>query len=186
MTARQRPLPQTLALAALAVGLLSTPAEASPDSLRLAIEDLTLGVVDVAASPVTGGIATAENLDAVSDHGFLQGLYAVPGWLGLTTLQAFQGSLRVLVGALELVPGIVLFPFPDADVPEEWNVFRRGDALVDARNPLAERPAWLPWVLPVTPFTIDARIAPVSPWAIYETPEDETAAGDPRAWASTP
>jgi hypothetical protein len=80
-----------------------------------------------------------------------------------------------VVGALQVVPGIVLFPFPNTDVPEGFNVFRQGDALVDARNPLAENPAWLPYVLPVTPFTIDARIAPVSPWAVYE---EEDAPGE--------
>lgn len=186
MTARLRPLSQNVALGVLAACMLAGSAQASPDTLRLALEDLTFGVVDVAASPVTGGIATADNLDAVSDDGVLQGLYAVPGWAGLTVLQALQGSLRVVVGALELVPGLVLFPFPDTDVPPEWNVFRRGDALVDARNPLATHPAWLPWLLPVTPFTIDARIAPISPWAVYLTPDDETVTGDPRAWAKTP
>ena len=132
---------------------------------------------------VTGGIATVENLDAVSDSGFLQGLYVLPGWLGLTFLQATQGILRVAVGAVELLPAIVLFPFPDTDLSEDFNVFRQGDALVDVRNPLADNPAWLPYVLPITPITIDVRIAPVSPWAIYETPEDETASGSPGAWA---
>ncbi len=156
----------------LLAGLAPGPAIASPDTLRLAIEDMTFGSVDIAASPVTGGIATARNLDAVSDNAFVQGAYVFPGWLGLTFLQATQGVLRVLVGALEVVPGIVLFPFPDADLPEGFNVFRRGDALVDARNPLAENPAWLPYVLPITAFTIDARIAPVSPWAVYAGPGD--------------
>jgi hypothetical protein len=178
---------QALVVQASIVGLvgalLGAPANASPDTLRLALEDITMGTADVLASPVTGGIATADNLDAVSDATWLQAVYAVPGWLGLTFLQAGQGSLRVLVGALELVPGIVLFPFPDTDVPEDFNVFRQG-ALVDAQNPLGKRPTWLPYVLPVTPITIDARVFPVSPWAVYLAPQDDTFAGDPSAWAS--
>ena len=160
-----------IAAASAAAGLLVfvsvATASASPDTLRLAIEDITFGSVDVAASPVTGGIATARNLDSVSDNGFLQGLYVLPGWLGLTFLQATQGVLRVVVGVVEVVPGLVLFPFPDTDLPEDFNVFRQGEALVDARNPLAENPAWLPYVLPITAFTVDARIAPISPWAVY-------------------
>ena len=158
----------------------ATPAQASPDTLRLAFEDMTFGAVDVAASPVTAGVATAKNLDAVSDHPVLQGLYVLPGWLGLTFLQVGQGVLRAVVGAVEVLPGLALFPF-DADVPEDWNVFRRGDLLVDARNPLGENPAWLAWVLPLTPVTIDARIAPVSPWAVYVQPQDDTYSGHPMA-----
>ena len=163
---------------ALALASPTAPAQASPDSLRLALEDVTFGVVDVAASPVTAGVAAARNLDAVSDHAVLQALYALPGWAGLTFLQVGQGVLRTLVGALEVIPGIALFPF-QTDLPEDWNVFRRGDLLVDARNPLGEHPSWLAWVLPLTPVTIDARIAPVSPWAVYVQPQDDTYGGHP-------
>lgn len=146
---------------------------------------MTFGAVDVVAAPVTGGVATARNLDAVSDNAVLQGLYAFPGWLGLTMLQVGQGVLRAAVGAVEVLPGLALFPF-DTDIPEDWNVFRSGELLVDARNPLGEHPAWLAWVLPLTPVTIDARFAPVSPWAVYVQPEDDTFSGQPAAMAVAP
>jgi hypothetical protein len=161
--------------AVLLVGLAPGQVQASPDTLRVALEDITFGAVDIVASPATGGIATARNLDEVSDNRFLQGAYALPGWLGATFLQATQGLLRVVVGAVELVPGIVLFPFPDTDLPEDFNVFRQGELLVDARNPLGENPDWLAYVLPATPFTIDARIAPISPWAVYDESASESA-----------
>ncbi len=180
---RERPRRRlaSLALAVLiasSVGALPRSVAASPDTLRLAIEDLVVGVVDVAASPVSGGIATARNLDAVSDNGFVQSLYVLPGWLGLTCLQATQGVLRVIVGAVQLVPGLVLFPFPGTDVPEDFNVFRRGTPLIDVQNPLADNPDWLPYVLPVTPFTIDLRVAPISAWAIYDSDGQGADAGD--------
>jgi hypothetical protein len=178
----------SLAARGLAIVVLSLSitgqSTASPDTLRVAIEDIVFGAVDVAAAPATGGMATFQNLDAVSDNGFLQGAYAVPGWLGLTLLQVAQGTLRVVTGTIQLVPGIVLFPFK-ADVPEGFNVFRSGEKLVDVRNPLGETPAWLRYVPPVTPFTIDVRIAPISPWAVYESADDATA-GDAPALAGTP
>jgi hypothetical protein len=167
---------RALASASLVALMGVGTAQASPDTLRLAIEDMVFGVGDVVAAPVTGGIATAENMSEVSDNGFLQGAYVLPGWLGLTGLQLGQGTLRIVVGALQVVPGLVLFPF-EADVPEGFNVFRQGEALVDYRNPLAENPAWLPYVLPVTPITIDVRLAPISPWAKYVSPDDETMGG---------
>ena len=170
-------------LVPLALLVAGGPAGASPDTLRLGVEDVLLGAADVVAAPVTGGIATAATLDQVSDNAGLQATYAFPGWLGLTLLHTAQGFFRVVVGTGELVAGIFLFPFPDADVPEEWNIFRQG-SLVEARNPLAENPEWLPWVLPVTPITMDVRVFPVSPMAEYLVPGDDEFAGDEAAWAA--
>jgi len=146
-------------------------AHASPDTLRNALEDIVLGAADLGVSPVTAGLATAQNLDEMSDSWALQALYVVPGWLGMTFVHAGQATLRVAAGALELVPGVLLFPFPGVDVPESFNVFRR-DPIVDVQNPLAENPAWLPWVPVITPFTIDVRFMPISPWADFEPPPD--------------
>jgi hypothetical protein len=155
----------------------ASAAHASPDTLRLALEDLIIGSVDVAAAPVTAGVATVQNLPEVSDNGFLQALYVVPGWIGLTFLQSTQAVLRVAVGGLELIPGILLFPIPGVDVPESWNVFRRQDPLVEFYNPLADDPSWLAYGLPITPFTIDVRMAPISPWALYDSPPDSEMSG---------
>jgi len=156
-----------------AIALLLTlgvgPADASPASLRLAFEDIVMGVADVVVSPVNAGIATADNMDAVSDSEVLQALYAVPGFLGLGVLQAGQATLRIATGAVEILPGLALLVF-DRDLSEDFNVFRRGALLVDLENPLGTTPPWLAWVLPVTPFTIDARIGPMCPWARYPDP----------------
>jgi hypothetical protein len=133
---------------------------------------MIMGVADVVVSPVNAGIVTHDNLEAVSDNAFLQALYVVPGFVGLTFLQAGQATLRIVVGAVEVLPGLALFPF-EADVSENFNVFRRGELMADLENPLGKRPAWLAYVLPVTPITIDARIGPICPWSRYVGPEDE-------------
>jgi hypothetical protein len=158
----------------LAIWLGAGTATASPDTLRMAIEDIVMGAADVAVSPVTGGIATSRNLEQVSDSGILQGLYAVPGWLGLTALQAVQGALRMAVGVVELFPGIALFAF-EPDLDPDLNVFRRGELLLDIRNPLGQKPPWLAYIPVATPFTIDARIGPISPWALYRESQDDRA-----------
>ena len=150
--------------------LLPAPLLASPDTLRRSLEDLTMGVADIAVAPVTAGIAVADNLDAVSGNGFSQGVYTLPGWLGLTTLHVLTGVCRFTWGALELVPGIVLFPF-SADLPD-WDGFRSGEKLVDWQNPLAESPGWVKWVPLTTPATIDLRLGPVHPWGRYDDPNE--------------
>jgi hypothetical protein len=157
-----------LACAAVFVFVASSAA-ASPGTLRLGFEDVLVGAVDVAVSPVNAGMATYQNLDKVSDNGFLQALYVVPGFVGLSVMQAGQAVLRIVVGVLEIPAGLALLPF-ETDVPESFNVFRRGPLLADLENPLGEQPAWLAYVIPLTPITIDARIAPMCPWARYDGP----------------
>ena len=151
---------------AVALTALASPAYASPETLRVAIEDVVVGVADLGLSPITSARATWRSRAAASDNGLLQALYVVPAWLGWTGLQVVQAGLRVLTGALQLVPGIALFPFP-ADVPADFNVFRRGELLLDLENPIARTPPWLVYVPIVTPFAIDVRLAPISPWAGY-------------------
>ena len=97
-----RRVTQAGATAALSLFLGAGVASASPDTLRMALEDILFGAVDVVVAPVNGGRATARNLDEVSDNAALQGLYAVPAALGLTTLQALQGLLRTATGIVEL------------------------------------------------------------------------------------
>jgi hypothetical protein len=167
-----RRVTQAGAAAALSLFLGAGVASASPDTLRMALEDILFGAVDVVVAPVNGGRATARNFDEVSDNAVLQGLYAVPAALGLTTLQALQGALRTATGIVELVPGIFLFPF-SADLDPDLNVFRRGDLMVDLENPLGDEPPWLAYVPIATPFTIDVRIGPLSPWALYRAPHGE-------------
>ena len=162
--------------AGLVLWLGTGAASASPDTLRVALEDVIMGTVDVVVAPGNGGIATVRNLDEVSDDGFLQGLYFVPALLGLTTLQVAQGALRVATGAVELIPGIFLFPF-EADLDPDLNVFRRGELMVDLENPLAENPPWLAYLPITTPFTIDVRIGPLSPWALYRKSGAESEPG---------
>ncbi len=158
-----------LTLAACVLSLFSVAAASgSPETLRVALGDIVMGIGDVVLSPATSVVATGDNLESVSDNALLQGLYAIPGWVGLTGLQAVQGGLRIVTGVVQLLPGIVLFPFK-TDIDSDFNVFRQGEPLLQATNPLAERPSWFVWVPIFTPAAIDVRLGPVSPWALYRS-----------------
>ena len=80
--------------------------------------------------------------------------------------------MRTATGIVELIPGIFLFPF-QADLDPDLNVFRRGDLMVDLENPLGDEPPWLAYLPIATPITIDVRIGPLSPWALYRSPQGE-------------
>jgi hypothetical protein len=88
------------------------------------------GVQDVVLAPFwSGPRATYRNFDSVSSNGWLQGVCAVSGYVGLLFLQVGQGALRSAVGMLSIPVGLVMLPF-EQDV--EWNVFRQ------VRDPLYE------------------------------------------------
>lgn len=160
---RLRALGSALALASC---LAASSAHASPETLRVAFEDMVMGAADVAVSPVTGGIAAWENRSSVSGNGFLQALYLVPTVIGLTGLQAVKGGLRAVTGLVEFFPGVALFP-AEKDLDPDFNIFRRGDLLLDVANPLAESPPWLVYVPLLTPFAMDVRLGPTSAWSSY-------------------
>lgn len=182
--ARVRGLAFALALggAAPLLGGLPGEAAASPDTLRMAFENLLQGPVDMALAPVTAGRTVAQNLDDVGPAPVAPAAYAVLGHPGLTLLQVGCGALRMVSGAVLLVPGVVLFPFEDVDVPPEANVFGRGPRmLVDEQNPLADEPEWLEYVPPATPATMDAELGIQVPYSEYAVdPENPAFPPPPR------
>lgn len=167
---RSKPSTKAALLPALLLALaLPSSAHASPDTFRMALANILWGPVDTALSPVTAGLAVKENLPLAGDDLGEQLAYAIPGYGGLVLLGIGTGCIRAVSGALQMIPAIPLFPFPSIDLPEELDPFGQGPALVDAENPLGKEPPWLAYVLPVTPFTIDAKLGILYPFAVYST-----------------
>lgn len=162
-----------LFVAALAA-VLAVPAGAgaSPDTLRMATENLVEGPVDMVLAPVTAGRVLAHNAGEVGLDPVGGPIYGVLGGVGMTALHASWGLLRTLSGALLIVPGVLLFPFEGVDVPEEVNVFAHDEPLLEAENPLAEDPPELKWVMPATPVTIDAKVGVEVPYSRYPETRD--------------
>ena len=160
------------ALALASAWLAPAVALASPDTLRMATENLVEGPVDMAMAPVTAGRVLVHNAGEVGLDPVGGPVYGVLGSVGMTALHVSWGLLRTISGAVLLVPGVLLFPFEGVDVPEEANVFSHGEALVEAENPLAEDPPELEWVPPATPATIDAKVGIEVPYSRYPETRD--------------
>lgn len=160
------------------VAALAAPgaALASPDTLRMALANLLEGPVDVAVAPVVAGRTIVHNAGEVGLAPVGPVAYGVLGSVGLTALQAAWGAARTVSGAVLLLPGLALFPFEEADLPAEADVFGRGDALAVWHNPLAEDPPWLKYVLPATPATVDATVGITVPYSRYPETQGEGAA----------
>ena len=169
-----RTRPKSFVAAILAASLLLCgSAQASPDTLRNAFTDITGGLFDIVLSPVTAAKATAGNWEPVGDDTGSRAIYAIPGYAGLTLLHMASGGLRALTGSLYTLPGLLLFPFSQTDLPREANPFATGEALVEAANPLGQNPSWVKYIVPITPLTMDAKLGVISPWADYDVPPEE-------------
>jgi len=143
---------------------------ASPDTLRMAFANLLQGPVDVVSAPVVAGRTMVHNAGEVGLEPVGPIAYGVLGSLGLTALQVGWGLARTLSGVALMLPGVVLLPFPDVDVPPEADVFSRGDALFAWKNPLGEAPFWQKVVIP-KPVSMDAKLGIEVPYSRY--PETE-------------
>jgi len=156
-----------LAVGAVLLALAAAPeSDASPETLRRSCANLLQGPVDLLVSPYTAGRSVATNLESVSESRWAQGAYAVLAWPGLLALDVGNGLYRGLAGAVELVPGIALFPF-EADFPRIYDPDAQNEVLWRWQNPLAEDPRWFKWVPFLTPFSMDLELGQSSAWADY-------------------
>ena len=124
-----------LALAPLlAIALtLPAPADASYKTLSRSISNILFGPMDVLLSPVVAGKAITTNLEDVDDTTGVRVAYTVPGFFWYTGVIAGAGVLRTATGLLELIPGIILWPF-DTDLDTLMDPVDDGGALVDVEN----------------------------------------------------
>ncbi len=144
-------------LLSLMLVMSSGSALASPDTLRRAFGNIFMGPLDMVLSPVVGIKTTAENLSDVDDTAAVRVVYAVPGAIFLTGLDFGSGLIRTITGGLELVPGVLVFPFA-TDLDPLFDPVEDASALVNWENPLVdvENP-WVYYNPLVAPFAIRVK-----------------------------
>ena len=144
------------ALLVSCLALLGTAprADASPDVLRRSFSNMIGGPLDMALSPFTGILTLARNLEEIDDSTGVRLTFALPGWVWLTGLNFFSGAIRTVSGALEVPPGVILFPF-ETDIEPLFDSVEDAGAMIELDNPVM----WIenPWVYQnplVVPFAI--------------------------------
>lgn len=150
-----------VAASGLAIGLLGTlaaaPAQASPDTLRRGVSNMFGGPLDMLLSPITGIMTVARNLRDIDDSTGVRVVYAVPGWIWLTGLNFGSGGIRFFTGAVELLPGVILFPF-ERDIDTLFDPVDDAAALIDLENPITwNENKWVYWNPLVVPFAIQPK-----------------------------
>jgi hypothetical protein len=124
-----------LALAAAAFVLLaSTPAFATPETLKRSVGNILFAPFDIAAAPITAGKALYTNMQEIDDARWKRIVFPIPGYVWILGVQIGGGAIREIAGLLELVPGLGLLFF-DADLDPLYSPVERNDALVDLETP---------------------------------------------------
>jgi hypothetical protein len=126
--------PGVLAVALLLLVSLAGPASASPETLKRSVSNVLFGPLDVAFTPVVSARNVINNLQNVDDTMGVRVAYAVPGYVWNMGVQIGAGTIRVLTGVIEFLPGLGLFFF-DADLDPLFSPVERGQALVDYDTP---------------------------------------------------
>lgn len=128
--------------AVVAVAALPGASHATDMTLRMAFANILNGPLDSVTSPYTGGHILVNNLQDIDDSRAVRVTYAVPGYIWLVGLQFGCGGIRTITGALETIPGVLLFPFEN-DMDEIFSPAESSSAiLVDWENEWAYHEAW--------------------------------------------
>jgi hypothetical protein len=124
-----------LALFTSTLGLFaSTPASATPETLKRSVGNILFAPFDIAVSPVTAGKALYTNLQEIDDARWKRIVFPIPGYVWILGVQIGGGALREIAGLLELVPGLGLLFF-DTDLDPLFDPAERNEALVDVDTP---------------------------------------------------
>ncbi len=129
--ARRRAVLAVLLL--LLVGLAG-PASASPETLKRSVGNLLFGPLDIAFTPIVSARDVVNNLQNVDDTMGVRVAYALPGYVWNMGVQVGAGTIRVITGVLEFLPGLGLLFF-EADLDPLYPVVERAPALVDYDTP---------------------------------------------------
>jgi len=117
-----------------------------------------MGPFDMVLAPVQAGNTVYHNLQDVDDSTGVRVAYTIPGLGWLTLLNFGSGMIRILTGALEVVPGVLLFG-SESDIEPLFDPVEDAGALFEWDNPLIDNED--PWVYYnplVAPFAIRVKM----------------------------
>jgi hypothetical protein len=112
----------------------ASPAAASPETLKRSVSNIIGGPFDMVLSPVTAANSVYRNLTDIDDSLGVRIAYTLPGFIWNTGVGLGSGGIRIIAGALELIPGIILLPFR-TDIDAIFAPGEKANALIDYDTP---------------------------------------------------
>ncbi len=127
---------RVMATALLAAICLSTPmsAQASTETLRRSVSNLTQGPLDLLLSPMVGILGVVTRMREQDDPVGVRVAFAVPGVVWNTGVNVGASVIRFVTGGVELIPGVFLLPF-DTDLDALYSPVDNGGALFEMETP---------------------------------------------------
>ncbi|HTF33573.1 MAG TPA: hypothetical protein VK714_07720 [Myxococcota bacterium] len=125
----------SLALVLSLLCVAPRPAHAGYDTLKRSLGNLFFAPLDLVLSPVVAGKTVYTHLRDIDDTRAVRIAYTVPGFFWITGVQLGAAGIRAATGCIELLPGIVLLPFPGTEMSPLFDPVEKSDALVDYPNP---------------------------------------------------
>lgn len=133
----RKSLSSALLTAALIVSLAPAAAQASPKTLERSLTNIVFSPLDLFFSPVVAGMLVYTGLTDISDTTGVRVAYTVPGFFWATGTNMGASLLRGISGMIQLVPGVLLLPFP-TDMDPLMDPVDNGDGLVWTEIPYLE------------------------------------------------
>jgi hypothetical protein len=130
---RIRRFAATALLAAMCLAA-PVPAQASSETLRRSVSNLTQGPLDLLLSPMVAIVGVVTRMRAQDDPVAVRVVFGVPGAVWNTGVNIGASTIRLVTGGIELVPGIFLLPF-EADLDTLFSPVDNGGALFEMETP---------------------------------------------------
>ena len=123
-------------LLAAAVFSLGAPdsAEASYRTLGRALGNIIQSPLDLVLSPIVAALGLNRNIRDIDDTRGVRIAYFVPGYFWMTGVQIGASVMRGITGGLELIPGLILLPFPESDLDPLFDPVENSAGLVEWEN----------------------------------------------------
>jgi hypothetical protein len=134
VSTRKLSIPALVLFAATIALFISTPASATPETLKRSVGNILFAPFDIAASPVSAGKALYTNMREIDDARWKRIVFPIPGYVWILGVQIGGGAIREIAGLLELVPGLGLLFF-DVDLDPLFDPVESNEALVDVETP---------------------------------------------------
>jgi hypothetical protein len=115
--------------------LLPSSAWASQETLKRSVSNMLQSPLDLVLSPMTSLIGISTKMVEQQDSAGVRLFFAVPGYIWYTGVNVGASVIRGVTGLIEVIPGVLLFPFPEADMDPLFDPVDNAGALIEIDTP---------------------------------------------------
>ena len=115
--------------------LLPVSASASPETLKRSVSNMIQAPLDLLLSPMTTGVGISTKMADQDDSNAARVFFLVPGFIWYNGVIVGAAVIRGVTGLIEVIPGVLLLPFPELDMDALFDPVDSAGALVEIDTP---------------------------------------------------